>query len=69
MAAGKGIMAHRFLYDAETALVKTTGGTVRGYEWDDLVIFKGIPYAKAQRFHRPEKVSWEGTLDCTVSAK
>ena len=65
MAAGKGIMAHRFLYDAETALVKTTGGTVRGYEWDDLVIFKGIPYAKAQRFHRPEKVSWEGTLDCT----
>lgn len=58
-------MQHRFAYDAATALVKTTGGTVRGYVWDDLTIFKGIPYAKARRFHRPEKVSWEGTRDCT----
>ena len=29
-------------------------------------VFKGIPYAKAKRFHAPEPLeAWEGELDAT----
>lgn len=56
---------HTFIYDENTALAKTTGGRVRGYFWDGLTIFKGIPYGTAKRFHRPQPKTWEGTLDCT----
>ena len=49
---------------AETARVKTALGTVQGYMQDGLLIFKGIPYAKAARFHAPEPVKpWDGILD------
>lgn len=59
-------MQHTFFYNAETALVETTQGKVRGYVYDGLTIFKGIPYAKAKRFHAPEPVEpWEGILDAT----
>ena len=53
-----------FRRDAETARVKTAQGTVQGYMQDELLIFKGIPYAKAVRFHAPEPVKpWDGILD------
>ncbi len=59
-------MAKQFLYAPGAACVQTTKGIVRGYEYDGLVIFKGIPYAKAKRFCAPEPVDpWEGALDCT----
>lgn len=58
-------MAVTFRYDSSTAVVGTTRGTVRGYELGGLSIFKGIPYAKAKRFHRPEPYRWEGVLDAT----
>ena len=59
-------MEHRFAYDAQTAVVQTAQGKVRGFEWDGLTIFKGIPYAAAKRFHAPEPVpAWEDVLDCT----
>lgn len=57
-------MKHYFSRGPEDALVATTKGTVRGYCYDGLLIFKGIPYAKAKRFHAPEPMEpWEGILD------
>ena len=57
-------MKHTFRCDGATALVKTTRGLVKGYAYDGLDIFKGIPYAKAKRFHAPEPVdTWEGVFD------
>lgn len=59
-------MEHIFLYkDGETE-VQTTQGWVRGYRYDGISIFKGIPYAQARRFHKPEeKENWNGVLDAT----
>lgn len=57
-------MKQTFRCDSNTALVKTTKGFVKGYEQNGLRIFKGIPYATAQRFHAPEPAeAWEGVFD------
>lgn len=59
-------MEHLFTHNAETAVVETKQGKVRGYVYDSISIFKGIPYAKAKRFHAPEVTEcWEGVLDAT----
>ncbi len=58
-------MAKHFRYDDETALVQTTGGIVHGYEYDGISIFKGIPYAHAERFKDPVPASWEGVFEAT----
>ena len=58
-------MTHTFSCSADAPLVRTTGGSVRGYRFDGLDIFKGIPYAKARRFHAPEPAAWDGVLDAT----
>ncbi len=59
-------MSHSFSYDDRTAVVRTTGGLVRGYVYDHLSVFKGIPYATARRFHAPQPAEpWEGVLDAT----
>ena len=50
--------------DAQAALVTTAQGKIRGYRHNGLAIFKGIPYAEAERFQAPEAVKpWEGVLD------
>ncbi|MBD5102493.1 MAG: carboxylesterase/lipase family protein [Subdoligranulum sp.] len=50
----------------ESTIVTTDKGKVKGYAYRGLRIFKGIPYAKAKRFHAPEPVeAWEGVLDAT----
>ena len=57
-------MAHSFDRSAGTALVRTTRGDIQGYVYDGVSIFKGIPYARAARFHAPEPVEpWTGALD------
>ena len=57
-------MKHTFRRDQETARVRTAQGTVQGYLHDGLAVFKGIPYAAAERFHAPRPVRpWEGVLD------
>lgn len=59
-------MTHSFRCDSSTALVRTDRGAVKGYLYDGLAIFKGIPYAKARRFHAPVPVEpWEGVFDAT----
>ncbi len=57
-------MKQTFRWDSGTALVKTSRGLVKGCEQNGLSIFKGIPYAKAKRFHAPEPVEkWEDVFD------
>lgn len=59
-------MKHHFRRDSHTAVVTTRLGKIRGYEWDGLTIFKGIPYAKARRFHAPEPLApWDGVRDAS----
>ena len=59
-------MEHLFTYNSESAVVETEQGKVRGYVYDNISIFKGIPYAKAERFHAPRPVEpWQGILDAT----
>ncbi len=46
---------------SQDAVVNTESGKVAGYIDNNTYIFKGIPYAKAERFMPPEPVdAWEG---------
>ena len=57
-------MKHTFYRGKTGPVVSTTAGLVRGYCFDGLAIFKGIPYAQAKRFHAPEPVKpWKGIFD------
>lgn len=43
------------------AVVQTQVGKVQGYIQNDVVIYKGIPYATAERFMPPQKIAnWQG---------
>lgn len=45
--------------------VKTTYGEIKGVREDSVFAFKGIPYAKAERFMPPQDPdAWEEVLDC-----
>ena len=47
-------------------VVKTTYGTISGSIDDSIFTFKGIPYAKAERFMPPQNPdSWEGVRETT----
>ena len=57
-------MDHTFRRDSGAAVAETALGRVRGYAHDGLLVFKGIPYATAVRFHAPEPLSpWAGVRD------
>ena len=58
-------MAYQFKREKGVAVAETTHGTVQGYIKEGLYMFKGIPYAKARRFHRPERYDWEGVFDAS----
>ena len=50
----------------QEAVVKTTSGTIAGSIDDGIFTFKGIPYAKAERFMPPQDPdAWEGVRECT----
>jgi para-nitrobenzyl esterase len=54
----------------QDAVVKTSSGKVSGSIDDGIFTFKGIPYAKAERFMPPQDPdSWKGTLKCTEFGK
>ena len=38
-------------------ILKTSIGTLKGTETENALIFKGIPYAKAERFQKPEMIN------------
>src|SRR5512145_37911 len=49
----------------ENPVVKTTYGAVSGVVEDSIFIFRGIPYAKAEKFMPPQEPdTWEGVLEC-----
>ncbi|MBO5999084.1 MAG: carboxylesterase/lipase family protein, partial [Lachnospiraceae bacterium] len=46
-------------------VVETGAGKIRGLEIDDVCVFRGIPYAKAERFMAPEAPEpWSGIKEC-----
>lgn len=50
----------------QAQVVKTTAGDVSGSFNDNVYAFKGIPYAKAERFMPPQDPdSWDGVRECT----
>jgi para-nitrobenzyl esterase len=50
---------------SEVAIVETESGKVRGFIHEGTYVYKGLPYAKADRFTAPEKPdAWEGVRDC-----
>ena len=52
---------HSVVVNSKDALVETTYGTLCGYIEDGIYTFKGIRYAKAERFMPPKDPdSWEG---------
>ena len=58
-------MAKQFNFD-DLPVVETKRGKLRGYQSEGTYIFKGIPYAKAQRFQQPVAVDpWEGVKEAT----
>ena len=53
------------LASSSVAVAQTANGKVAGYIQDGVTIFKGIPYAKADRFEAPVQAdSWEGIRSC-----
>jgi len=56
-----------FVYDRSENIVDTSFGKVRGVRDNGMYIFKGIPYAAAERFHAPHPPEkWSGVKDCSV---
>ena len=49
--------------------ITTRHGQVEGVQEGRLWAFRGIPYAKAERFGKPQPYSWEGVLDCSAFGK
>lgn len=52
--------------DKSYTIAETQFGKIRGYVQDSVLIFKGVPYAQAERFmppHAPER--WDTVMDCT----
>jgi len=50
----------------QNPVVKTASGKISGIIDDGIFTFKGIPYAKAERFMPPQDPdAWKGTLECT----
>ena len=60
-------MTKEFFCTKTAPAVETTAGKVRGYRYDGIYNFMGIPYGTAKRFRAPEPVApWEGYRDTTV---
>lgn len=49
--------------------ITTKSGQVRGVQEGRLWAFRGIPYAKAERFGKPQPYSWQGVLDGSAFGK
>ena len=48
-------------------VVKTTSGEISGIYEDSVSVFKGIPYAKAERFMPPQDPDkWDGVRPCST---
>jgi len=60
-------MEKTFICSPTEPIVKTDRGEVRGFYFDGVYTFRGVPYAKAERFMSPEPMDpWEGVRDALV---
>ena len=60
-------MLKPFVFDRDKNIVETVYGKVRGFQYDGIYVFEGIPYAEAERFHAPHPPKkWEKVHDCSV---
>lgn len=58
-------MKRKFEYDGIDP-IQTTQGLIKGYKYEGIHTFKGIPYATAKRFKRATKLEpWEGIKEAT----
>lgn len=57
-------MSKTFCYD-EVPVVETSSGKLKGYFYDGTYIYRGVPYAYADRFRMPVPAKWEGVKDAT----
>lgn len=48
-------MEKKFIFDDKTAIVETEKGKVRGYFYDDMYIFKGIPTRRRRDSMHPNR--------------
>ena len=65
VTGGSGTHPAPLLAGASIAVVETDRGRVAGYIDDGVYIYKGIPYAEADRFMPPHDVTpWEGVRSC-----
>lgn len=49
----------------DVPVLETTSGKLKGYFYNGEYIFKGVPYAYADRFQMPKESIWEGVKDAT----
>lgn len=47
-------------------IVEAKCGKIKGYQENNVYIYRGIPYAKTERFELPKAYAWEGEFDATV---
>ena len=60
----------RVVANAKTAIVKTAYGEVRGFIHDGIYNYKGVQYARAQRFMAPEAPEpWTGVRTALSDVK
>ena len=52
-------MTKKFCFD-DVPVLETTGGKLKGYFYNGAYIFKGVPYAYADRFEQPREAKWDG---------
>ena len=58
----QSVSADRVLASAKVAVVETESGKIQGFVHTGTYTYRGIPYARAERFMPPTKVpKWEGT--------
>lgn len=57
-------MRKSFRYD-DVPVLETTSGKLKGCFYDGTYIFKGVPYAYADRFQMPVPSEWTGVKDAT----
>ncbi|MGM9786835.1 MAG: carboxylesterase/lipase family protein [Candidatus Cryptobacteroides sp.] len=63
--SGSAASEGAILASSSTSVVQTTKGKVAGYVQNGIYTYKGIPYAKAERFQAPvETEKWEGIRSC-----
>ena len=60
----------KFFCTKDSPVVDVKQGKIKGYFFDGVYRFLGVPYAKAQRFMMPEEPDhWDGIKDCLAYGK